>query len=199
MQDLINQIAVVILTSIAAYTGTILTHWWNENQALIESKMQQIQQAMGIEKYNKDIKTAKILIGSIEQQAIKNDWIGVTKRSKACSLIQQYTGLTNDQIGHIIESTVNEFKMNTSTIDLNKLTVPGTDTKEVTVLRLADDGKYKEEKATIPVEVASLEEPAAVEEVPAAEPVAEATPIVEPVVNPQSITINGIEYVPATA
>jgi len=189
MQDLINQIAVVILTSIAAYTGTILTHWWNENQALIESKMQQIQQAMGIEKYNKDIKTAKILIGSIEQQAIKN----------ACSLIQQYTGLTNDQIGHIIESTVNEFKMNTSTIDLNKLTVPGTDTKEVTVLRLADDGKYKEEKATIPVEVASLEEPAAVEEVPAAEPVAEATPIVEPVVNPQSITINGIEYVPATA
>ena len=69
----------------------------------------------------------------------------------------------------------------------------------VTVLRLADDGKYKEEKATIPVEVASLEEPAAVEEVPAAEPVAEATPIVEPVVNPQSITINGIEYVPATA
>ena len=92
--------------------STIAKKWWDKNEELLETEKQHLIQAIGIDKYNQDIDTAKMIIQSIEEQARNYNWESTLKHAKATELITKFTGLTSEQIFNVIKATVNEWNSN---------------------------------------------------------------------------------------
>lgn len=112
----INQIVVPLLV---AGIGTIIEigrrqvkKFLDSKQKLIEKQKEALQQSMGIEQYNQDVKAVKQTVMTVEQLGKENDWEGELKHSKVLEMIEGKTGLSDDEIFNIIKATVGELNAN---------------------------------------------------------------------------------------
>jgi hypothetical protein len=109
---LVNQVIPEVLFFIVSISIAVITYlaksFYKDHKECLEYQKQQLIQRIGIDEYNHDIKIAKGLVMSIEQQAKSFDWHGALKHTKATELISRATGLNAEEIDNVIMSTVGE-------------------------------------------------------------------------------------------
>lgn len=103
----------IIIVSIFGYGAGILKKMKNDKQSFYSKQLEFVAQQqealeakMGQEEYNHAKEEAINIIYKVEQLGKELAWDALTKHSKATELISQATGFSDEEIFHIIKSTI---------------------------------------------------------------------------------------------